>query len=147
MIPTVYAPEFVINGVARIVGKDTNMWASSPTAGLPQWLELRWDKPVRCNTVMLTFDTDLNLPFHTEPLPPECVRDYRIERWSDGGWKPLATVRGNFQRRRVHRFAPVTTDRIRIVVTATNGDPMARIFEVRVYDEASPRLLSSRGSE
>ena len=45
---------------------------------------------------------------------------------------------GNFQRRRVHRFSPVTAKRFRLTVTATYGDPSARVFGIRLYDEARP---------
>jgi hypothetical protein len=32
-----------------------------------------------------------------------------------------------------HAFPPVTAQAIRLVVTATNGDKFARVFEVRCY--------------
>lgn len=124
----------VTNGVTRIVGEKTNLWASDPHRGLPQWVELRWEEPVRFTTVSLTFDTNLNAPWHNIPLPPECVRNYRVEYFGNGNWKPVATVTGNFQRRRVHRFPAVTSARLRVTITATNGGRSARLFEIRVYD-------------
>ena len=45
----------------------------------------------------------------------------------------LATVTGNFQRLRRHRFDPAELRSLRIEVQATNGEPQARIFEVRCY--------------
>jgi len=50
-----------------------------------------------------------------------------------GALRPLASVTGNHQRLKRHRFEPVDAAAIRIHVTATNGDPAARIFEVRCY--------------
>jgi len=51
-----------------------------------------------------------------------------------GEWQPVIRVTDNYQRRRAHTLdAPVTTDRLRIVVHATNGDPSAAIYEVRCY--------------
>ena len=44
-------------------------------------------------------------------------------------------VDGNFQRRRVHRFPTVTAVRLRLTITATNGDPSARVFGIRAYEE------------
>ena len=124
-----------VNGVSRIIGKTPNMWASDPGLPLPQWLELAWDQPTRINTVYLTFDTDMNAPFHTAPLPRQCVRDYELA-WHDGAqWVSLAQVKGNYQRRRVHRFDTMTTTRLRLTVHATNGDRSARVFEVRAYEE------------
>ncbi|NOY79570.1 MAG: FAD-dependent oxidoreductase [Kiritimatiellaeota bacterium] len=134
--PASYAPENVVNGVARPVGVHTNMWVSDPTKPLPQWLQLDFTGPVEINTVYLTFDTDLNAPFHTVPLPAECVRDYTLSyRDANGKWVELVAVEGNFQRRRIHRFAPRITGGLRLTVQATNGDPAARVFEIRAYNE------------
>ena len=134
-IPANYRPENVINGVARIVGEASNMWTSDPSQPLPQWVELRFPKPVKLNTVYLTFDTDLNAPFHTVPLPAQCMRDYELSYHSGLQWVTLASVKGNFQRRRVHHFDTVATAQLRLTALATNGDRSARIFEIRAYEE------------
>jgi hypothetical protein len=42
-------------------------------------------------------------------------------------------VKNNFQRLRWHRFGAVDMDALRIEIQATNGDPEARIFEIRCY--------------
>ena len=49
------------------------------------------------------------------------------------GDRRLAEVKNNHQRLNRHKFAPVTTDRIRIQIDATNGSDLARIFEIRCY--------------
>ena len=54
-----------------------------------------------------------------------------------GDWKKVASVRGNYLRRRSHAFDRLTADRLRLTVLATNGAKSARIYEVRVYDEAT----------
>jgi hypothetical protein len=66
---------------------------------------------------------------------PETVRDYRLEVEIRGAWRVIHTEVGNYQRRRVHRFAERldTVSALRIVVTVTNGLDHARICEVRVY--------------
>ena len=125
----------VINGVTRIVDGEYNMWASSPSDSLPQWVQLDFDSPTRFDTVYLTFDTDMNPRWHSTPLVRQCVRDYELSAHVDGNWKPLAQVTGNFQRRRVHRFSPVTATKLRLTVNATNSAPSARVFEIRCYDE------------
>ena len=53
----------------------------------------------------------------------------------NGGWETLVEVGGNYQRRRVHRIEAVAARRLRIEVRDTNGEPTARIYEVRVYKE------------
>ena len=43
----------------------------------------------------------------------------------------MAEVADNFMRKRIHNFDAVTAEKIRVTVTATNGDRSARIIEVR----------------
>ena len=42
-------------------------------------------------------------------------------------------MRNNFQRLNRHRFDPAEVQSLRVEVQATNGDPLARIFEIRCY--------------
>jgi hypothetical protein len=64
---------------------------------------------------------------------PETVRDYALEVEDGGAWRTLHVEQGNYQRRRAHRFDPVTTRAVRIRVLATNSLDHARILEVRAY--------------
>jgi len=121
-------------------------WLSRPEAGLPAWIALEWQSPVRPAEIRLVFDTGLHRRLtlsHSDAFvqkmvwgrpQPETVRDYRIEGRVDGAWVPLAAVAGNYQRLRVHRLpdAPEVTA-LRITVEATNGADHARLCEVRVY--------------
>ncbi|GMU91071.1 MAG: hypothetical protein AMXMBFR4_01290 [Candidatus Hydrogenedentota bacterium] len=135
-----YAASNVVRGTNR-PDTWTNIWISDPGQVLPAWLELRWSRPVSFNEVQLTFDTNAvrraTLPLYRYP---ECVRDYVIEAASGAAWRELASVEGNYERRRVHRFQRATTDRLRIRVLATNGLASARVYEVRVYDEVESDL-------
>ena len=126
---------FVNNGEIRLTDQTVNMWASDPEQSLPQWIELTWDKPVTINTVYLTFDTDLHHRWHDVPRVPRSARDYEIIVNVDGRWRLVASAEENYQRRRIHRFDPQTTSRLRVNVDATNGDPSARIYEIRAYHE------------
>ncbi|MCX7046781.1 MAG: FAD-dependent oxidoreductase [Candidatus Sumerlaeota bacterium] len=130
-----YRPANAINGVARVVGSTTNQWVSDPVQPMPQWLELAFARPAKMNTIYLTFDTDMNERFAMAPLPRACVRDYSVSYYDGANWREVASVKDNFQRHRVHRFDAVTAQKLRVTVSATNGDKSARIFEVRVYDE------------
>ena len=134
-LPCDYRPENVINGVARIVGTTSNMWASDAAQPLPQWIELAFAQPRKLNTVYLTFDTDLNSRYHNLEFVPQCVKDYRLEYYDGQAWHELLAVGGNYQRRRTHRFAEVTAHKLRLTVTATGGDKSARVFEIRAYNE------------
>ncbi len=124
-----------INGVNRqFWEKPTNMWISLP--GLPQHLDLYFDKPKQISQVQATFDTCLRENRGTDLTMsafPHTVRDYTILCRSGGNWIEMVSVKGNYQRFRRHVFEPINADAVRINVEATNGVPEARIFEVRVY--------------
>lgn len=134
-IRTGHRPENVVDGVSRIVGTQSHEWVSDPSQGLPQWLELDFGKATRMNSVRLTFDTDMNEKWHTQKLPPKCAKDYTLSALVNGQWMELERVTGNFQRRRIHQFAPVAVEKLKLTVNATQGDHSARVFEVRAYDE------------
>jgi len=128
----------------------THRWMSVPTQPLPAWIELRWPRPIAVRQVQLIFDTGLHrvLTFsladaYTAKMiwgrpQPETVRDYVVEGESDGIWRELARVHGNYQRRRVHPLGGRPLDAIRIVVNAVNGLDHVRICEVRVVADGLP---------
>lgn len=131
-----FSPENVVSGQTRPhVG--TNLWRSDPLQRLPQWLQLAWPDRELISMVDLTFSGHLLREYHAyAPFyrDPQCVRNYDIEYDSGNGWNTLISVRGNYQRQRRHQLAnPVQSNRIRVVVLATNGDPSAAVYEVRVY--------------
>jgi hypothetical protein len=66
---------------------------------------------------------------------PETVKKYALLYQTEDGkdWVELASVDRNHQRICRHNFAAVNAKRIRIHVKGTNGDKLARIFEVRCY--------------
>ncbi|MEA2708358.1 MAG: hypothetical protein QOF78_959 [Phycisphaerales bacterium] len=112
-----------------------NIWISEPS--LPQHVALKWDKPKKFNTVLLTFDTNTG---RRENLPlfryPDCVKDYDVQAMVGGAWRTVASGRENYMRRCEHRFEAVEAEQLRLNVLATNGATMARVYEIRVYDEA-----------
>ena len=57
-----------------------------------------------------------------------------LERESVGAaWSSLVAVTDNYQRLRRHVFPPFQALRLRLKVTATNGSPTARLYEMRCY--------------
>lgn len=69
----------------------------------PAW-ELEWPKAVTLNTVVVD-----ESPRHPEAVPEEV----RIEAWVDGDWKEVVHDFWNRGVAHVHRFANVTTTRVR----------------------------------
>ncbi|MDF7825180.1 FAD-dependent oxidoreductase [Pontiellaceae bacterium B12227] len=138
-----FSAQNVINGVARIVGEEKNMWASDPNEAMPQSIQLDFGKPTPLTSVYLTFDTELNAKRHaswehkpSERFVPESVRNYRIEVLNGSTWKTVAAVKNNYQRRRIHRFPELTASKVKVIVEKTNGDASARIYEIRAYNES-----------
>jgi len=121
-------------------------WMSDPAQGLPAWLELAWPSPVRIREVVLVFDTGMHRHLtlsqadgYTATMQwgqpqAETVRCYRLEVREPGGWRSVAEVDANHQRRRAHVLPEaVETSVLRVTVLATNGLDHARIIEVRAY--------------
>jgi len=129
------APENVINGISRIRSAEVYEWVSDPAQAMPQWLQLDFAKTTEINSVSVVFNTDLTNPgtcWHLKiPAVPLCVKDYFVEVFADGKWIKVADVTDNFMRKRIHNFDTVAAEKVRVTVTATNGDPSARITEVR----------------
>ena len=132
---TTYRTENVINGRIRAREGESNAWASDPRQDFPQWIELDLGRPTPVNSVYLTFDTNQGPRIPTAARPPECVRDYSVACQVDGTWQTVSETKGNWLRRRIHRFDAVHATKIRVTVHATNGETSARIFEIRAYNE------------
>lgn len=121
-------------------------WMSEPAQGLPAWLELAWSSPVRIREVVLVFDSGMHRHLtlsqadgYTATMQwgrpqAETVRCYRLEVRESGGWRNVAEVDANHQRRRTHVLPEaVETGGLRVTVLATNGLDHARICEIRAY--------------
>jgi len=85
-------------------------------APAPAWIELAWERPQRLSNLQVTFDSGFKrqLTLSSQDAQqvdllrapqPETVRDYDVvARTADGKEHTLASVKGNFQRQRRHRF-------------------------------------------
>ncbi|MGF7049630.1 hypothetical protein J2T13_004151 [Paenibacillus sp. DS2015] len=131
-----YPGSNVTNGATR-PHEYTNMWKSDSSEPLSQWLQLEWDGVQSIGTVELTFPGHLIREYHAySPFyyDPQCAKDYQIQTERDGCWVTVLEVKGNYQRHRKHELsAAVKTNRLRILIQSTNGDPSAAIYEVRCY--------------
>ena len=139
------SPVNVQNAWTRTLPDYSNQWAA-PMGKDGAWIELAWDRPQTLKKIQLTFDSgfsrELTLSSSAEANKgiirapqPETVKDYTLLYQADDGkqWVEITKVTNNHQRLCRHNFAVIDAKRIRIHVTQTNGDKMARIFEVRCY--------------
>jgi 2-polyprenyl-6-methoxyphenol hydroxylase-like FAD-dependent oxidoreductase len=138
--PTYGEAANVVNGHhRRYATNPVNAWLSDVVQPLPQDLTLTWDEPQEIARVQLTFDTIerayRDAPINCdEPYARRCVTSYLLEAQTPAGWQTLADVVDNHQRHRIHRFAPVTAQAVRLTIRAVR-DPAfrARVYEVRAY--------------
>ncbi|MDF2721077.1 MAG: pyridine nucleotide-disulfide oxidoreductase, partial [Paenibacillus sp.] len=135
-----FAPASAIDGYNRPYG-GPHLWVSEPIAeGREQWLMLQWPEAVQLSEAQLVWNDDvneylINLHYIRTPFDvmPELAADYRLEAWVDGRWQVVHAEKDNRKRKKTHRFDPVFTDRLRVVVERTNGCPRAELVEIRAY--------------
>lgn len=136
----VYSATSAVTGSTRPHAA-VNLWRSDPGQPLPQWLQLEWPTPRSIACIELTFPGNLLREIHASPpffRDPQTPRDYAIEMQADGIWREVLAVKGNYHRHRRHLLPEaVDTRLVRIVIHATNGDPSAALYEVRVYSGAN----------
>ena len=116
-------PENVNNGWNRAVHGVRNAWVPDlQSQKLPQWVELDLSEPAEINTVQVSFQTRKDRGVN-----------FDVQAWVAGGWKSVAEVRGNADRRCVLGFSAVQTDKIRLVLLETAGN--VGVCEIRLYRE------------
>lgn len=136
----------ILDGINREIndGK-SHKWCGDMNKG-KQWIELSWKKPVKINTVQLTFDTGLERFLRLSGQDwvndqqvrgpqPETIADYTIEAILSDGKKIVVENEFNFLRRVEHRFDTLEVKAIKLNIQKTHGDPLAKVFEVRCYQE------------
>lgn len=119
-------------------------WAAAVSEGHPAWIELQWPVSRRLRQVQITFDTGFkrqltlsaqesqNVNLLRAPQP-ETIKDYTISYRTKGEEHILIAVKDNFQRLNRFQFEPIEAQALRINIQSTNGDRLARIFEIRCY--------------
>jgi hypothetical protein len=139
-------PDLVTDGITRTLKAEWGSWSSDSThhfesTTLPASIDLALSEAKQIRSIELTFDSGFERSLALTPSSwytsrmtrgpqPELVKDYRI--MIDGA--VVVDVVGNFLRKRVHRLdRAVKGKTIRLELLATNGIPVARVFEVRIY--------------
>lgn len=139
-------PGNVIDGEVRDMGGEWKHRWGVKLGEEEAWLQLDWHQPQRLARIQFTFDTG----FHREltlsasagvnqkmirAAQPETVRDYTVSWQPAAGspWRELLRVTGNHQRLVRHSFSPIEAVALRLTITATNGEALARVYEVRAY--------------
>ena len=134
----------VIDGVNRdIQDGNTHQWRAEMFSG-EAWIDLSWKKAQKVGSIECTFDTGLNrflrlsgqATVHKNQVrgyQPETVSDFKIELRNKNKTVYEQYVEKNYLRKFVHQFPQIQADSVRITVVKTNGDKLAKIFEIRCY--------------
>lgn len=96
-------------------------WKDTTPNVFPDWLEIQMPAPRRIGRVVV-------YPFK------KSLKDYAVQAFVGGEWKDVDKVAGKNDDMITHTFEPVTTDRIRLWITAANG-PHSWVTEVEVYEK------------
>lgn len=107
-------------------------WMAAPGAALPQWLEVKFDGPKAISSVAV-----YTIAFSDWTPVNSGVRDWDVEAWDGTKWVTVDSVTGNTRVSKISRLKqPMTTEKIRIVVKATN-DPEGTVglMEVQAYGQ------------
>lgn len=138
-----YVEQRVVDGYQR-PWAGPHVWTTDPGATGPHRLTLEWARPQHLDELVLIFNDDVdeylnNLHYHRTPFAvmPEIVRDYRLRARTEAGWHLLAEVVGNRSRRRNHAALEEPVTAVELLITATNGSPVASVVAIRAH----PRVL------
>lgn len=137
----------VVNGMARNAGDEINCWESDGFAEDGESITLKLDQTAKVGQVRLIFDSNLNkmikitlsakrIASQRIGVPPELVKDYEVILSHEGREVARQKVWGNYQRLNVVDFPEaLLCDTITVRVLSTNGEPNAKIFEIRAYEQ------------
>ncbi len=130
-----YNASNIKNGYARPY-LSPNAWVAAPDDLLPQ-LVIKWTTAVTIQTILLTFDTDMDHPMesvlmqHPENVMPFCIRNYSIY---DGSGRLVKNITGNHQtRNQIKLEVPLLTDTLVVKCEHPAANIPAAIFEIRCY--------------
>lgn len=143
--PQPFSAANIINGIAHPESMP-NLWVSDPNEPLPQAVHLDFGEPKTFNTVLVAFDTNLNLHytrFGALWRAPTCARDWRLHACVNGDWHMIFEEKGNYQRRRKAVFERTTATGLKLEVLATNKGETPETVQI-VFEGSSHPTEGSR---
>ena len=134
-----YSAAGAINGDRRGVGWGAGGgWNDGTPNAFPDWIEVAFDGPKTIDEVSV-FSMQDNYTAPVEPTPTMTfafwgLRGFQVQYWDGAAWVPIpgASIANNSLVWRRFLVAPVTTTKIRVLVTAgLNGS--SRVIEVEAW--------------
>lgn len=137
-----YYPYTMNNGDRRgydwNVGRNGGGWNDSMSGVYPDWAQIQFNSSKTINeidvfTVQDSYQTPVE-PTSAMTFSQYGITDFTVQYWSGSAWTTVTggAVTGNNKVWRQFTFTPITTDKIRVNVTAAlNG--YSRIMEIEAY--------------
>ena len=143
--PYSYLPSSVNNGDHRGLNPGNNSnWASNGTS-LPQWMEVAFasSKTINEIDVFSLQDNYMNPiePTETTTFSLYGLTAFEVQYWTGSAWAtvPGGSVSSNNKVWKKITFAPLTTTKIRVYITATS-DAWSRLVEVEAWTAATANI-------
>ena len=127
-------PSLITDGVIDTARNDLR-WLSTPT--VPHWVEFTWKTPQTIDLARIVSG------YYSGGRPTDPIADFVLQHRDGSAWTdiPATTARGNRKIDWHATFRPVTTTRLRLLVTRTQMN-ISRIWEIELYGpqpkQASP---------
>jgi len=114
------------------IASNAGRWVSRRT--MPQHVELAWDAPRTVSAARIVTG------YSNRGGAGDPIRDFVLQTHDGAAWQdvPGTKVAGNTRIDWHARFAPVTTRRLRLLITAGHGET-ARLWELELYHPGAPK--------
>lgn len=129
------SPSVAINGDRTTNNNYTdNCWTGGNVAGgQTSILEINFNATRSISWIELFFlRTAVNYtvePTDTETTSSYAITAFTVEYWNGSSWVNIATVTGNSLVRKRFDFSPITTTKVRVVITGAQGNAYVTEFE------------------
>jgi len=137
------SPQNVLNGYNYdFHGETKNRWMAD-ISKRPS-LKIEWDSPQKISRAIVNLDAGSRIVTQSienamvkrtlQAPQPEVLKDFDLVAiLPDGSEKKLFEIRGNYQKFLKYGFEPLKAKALRLDCLATNGSPLASVFEIRAY--------------
>ncbi|HEX6718014.1 MAG TPA: RHS repeat-associated core domain-containing protein [Pyrinomonadaceae bacterium] len=138
-----FAASNAING--DHVGISGNRWADNTVNAYPDWIQMDFAGSKTIGEIDI-YGLQQNW---TNPVEPTltmtssyALTDFQVQYWNGCDWAmvPGGNVTGNNKVWRKFTFAPLSTNKIRVYVTAVAGDNRSQLVEIEAYTTPEARI-------
>lgn len=141
-VPVQFWIKALNDGIVRAAPLPPDMWGSWMPENPPrQWIEYRWDKPVKIDGSRIWFWNDQPAGSGVGVAPPKA---WHLEYWSPRGWKPVprpdgyGVATGAWQQ---VAFKAITTRCVRAVMDASSYGASNAALAVQEWEVLAPGIL------